>query len=68
MSETITTTTEWKLARKYFNGGHHVFVTADDLDVLLEHRARLLASKPWMEDEFIVLKSVITTTTTQENL
>lgn len=69
MSETTTTTTttEYHLGHRYSDGDHGIFFVADDLEIVIEERAKLIAAKPWLarKHELILLK-VTTTTTTQE--
>lgn len=67
MSETTTETT-WQLARKYSDGDYQVYFESNDIEAVTENMAKLLAARPWatMRDDLVVIKTTVTTTTTQE--
>lgn len=68
MNETTTTTTEYRLGYRYADGDHGIFFVADELDIVREERARVIASKPWIKGKELIILESTTTTTTKEIL
>lgn len=65
---TSTRETIYKLARKYSDGDYQIYFESDDIQAVTENMAKLLAARPWatMRDDLVVIKTTVTTTTTQE--